>query len=164
MGTDNKVFLQFPRVFWDREETLIFRVAGDSSRAALINAALWTGRPILGALLGGRYAEACEQFSDEKLAGDFMDVLRRSFSGPLPDPEPVVLRSRWSSNPSSYGSYSHIPVGASPRDYIALARPVGTSLFFAGEATVTDYPGSAHGAYTSGRREAFRILGLRGGR
>lgn len=162
MGTDNKVFLQFPKAFWNKEETLIFRVAGDPSRAALINAGLWVGKPIIGALLGGDYALRCEQFSDDKLANDFMDILRKSFSGPIPDPEPGVLRSRWSSDPFCYGSYSHIPPGATPRDFIALAQPVGTSLFFAGEATDTQFPGSARGAYVSGRREALRILALSG--
>ncbi|MBX3160813.1 MAG: FAD-dependent oxidoreductase [Deltaproteobacteria bacterium] len=39
-------------------------------------------------------------------------------------------------------------------------RPVGTRLFFAGEATSLDDPATVRGAYASGRREAARILAL----
>ena len=65
--------------------------------------------------------------------------------------------TRWASDPLAGGSYSHIPVGATPDDYDLMARAVGNSLYFAGEATIRDYPGTVHGAYLSGQRVAEQI-------
>jgi len=61
----------------------------------------------------------------------------------------------------SRGSYSNVPVGASYADYRALARPVGETLLFAGEATSATYPATVHGAYLSGLREARRVAKIR---
>jgi monoamine oxidase len=162
MGIANKIFLQFKNKWWEGDETLILRVGNDPDRAGLVNAVNWVGTPIIGVLTGGRYAIESEGYSDERLVNDFMEILRRSFKGRVPDPEPGVLRSRWHSDPFCFGAYSHIPVGATSRDYVTLSEPVGKVLFFAGEATMPEFPGSARGAYLSGRREAKRILALRG--
>lgn len=48
------------------------------------------------------------------------------------------------------GEYSHISLFASGDDYDALFEPVDDVLFFAGEATSSEYPGTAHGAYLTG--------------
>lgn len=47
------------------------------------------------------------------------------------------------------GSYSYDTVGKSHDLYERLRVPVD-NLFFAGEATSTNYPGSVHGAYSTG--------------
>ena len=61
--------------------------------------------------------------------------------------------SRWAADEFACGSYSVLPVGATREDREELAKPVG-ALLFAGEATVTDYPSTVHGAYFSGLRAA----------
>ena len=43
------------------------------------------------------------------------------------------------------GSYSYLPVGATPADRTELARPCGP-LLFAGEATAARFPSTVHGA------------------
>ncbi len=43
----------------------------------------------------------------------------------------------------------------------ALARPASDRLFFAGEATISDYPATVHGAFLSGMRTADRIANRR---
>jgi monoamine oxidase len=68
------------------------------------------------------------------------------------------MQTRWSSDPFSYGSYSYISVGAKTEYYDALARPIDDRVFFAGEATHRTYPGTVHGAYLSGIREANRVM------
>lgn len=60
------------------------------------------------------------------------------------------LRTNWSRDPSSFGSYSYIAQTASRADVTALSRPVGTHLFFAGEATHPDYNSTVHAAYETG--------------
>ena len=39
-----------------------------------------------------------------------------------------------------------------------MAQPIGDRVFFAGEATHRTYPGTVHGAYLSGLREATRVI------
>ena len=75
-------------------------------------------------------------------------------------PDPVAVRvSHWASDPFARGSYSYPGVGAFGNDRTLLARPVEDTLFFAGEATHRDDPGSVHGAWWSGLRAARQILG-----
>jgi monoamine oxidase len=49
-------------------------------------------------------------------------------------------------------------VGAKTEYYDTLARPIDNRVFFAGEATHRSYPGTVHGAYLSGIREANRVV------
>lgn len=59
------------------------------------------------------------------------------------------LISRWGSDINSLGSYSYDKVGKPHDLYERLRIPVD-NLFFAGEATSALYPGSVHGAYSTG--------------
>jgi monoamine oxidase len=114
------------------------------------------GAPILMAFTGGNFARSTEILSDEDVADGAMGVLRKMFGSSIPEPQDGV-RARWGRDPFAFGSYSHIPVGATPRDYDTLAEPVGDRLYFAGEATNRRYPATVHGAFLSGVREANRI-------
>ncbi|MBJ7458664.1 MAG: FAD-dependent oxidoreductase [Thermoleophilaceae bacterium] len=67
------------------------------------------------------------------------------------------MRTRWAADPWSSGSYSFLPVGATPADRRALAVPVGGRVFFAGEATARQNPATVHGAVASGRRAADQV-------
>lgn len=73
----------------------------------------------------------------------------------------------WAIDPLQKGSYSFFPIGARDDDFhyagagAAMGVPgaaPGTSeaerVFFAGEATISGYEGSMHGAYLSGVRAA----------
>lgn len=60
------------------------------------------------------------------------------------------IRSNWSQDPFSYGSYSFFAKGSARRDVRRLARPIATKLFFAGEATHPAYNSTVHAAYESG--------------
>lgn len=57
--------------------------------------------------------------------------------------------SHWGSDVNSLGSYSYDAVGKPHDLYERLRIPVD-NIFFAGEATSADYPGSVHGAYHTG--------------
>jgi monoamine oxidase len=65
-----------------------------------------------------------------------------------------LVRTDWSGDPWARGSYSFLPVGATPEDRATLRRPVAGRVFFAGEATDPDNPATVHGAQASGRRVA----------
>ena len=159
MGVLNKVYLKFPKVFWDKE-TMIGYVAREKGRwCEWLNVHKFTGQPVLLGFNAGAYGVEIESESDEKIVAGAMTVLRRIYGDDIPDPEDWAI-TRWMTDPFAYGSYSHIPPGASGADYDELARPVAGQLFFAGEATHRVHPSTVNGAYLSGIRAAKEINSL----
>ena len=76
--------------------------------------------------------------------------------GKLPQPAGMV-RTSWSTDPWTLGSYSFLPVGATPQARADLAAPVDDVLFFAGEALSADSPSTVHGAQASGLAAAALV-------
>jgi len=63
----------------------------------------------------------------------------------------------WNRDPYARGAYSYQVIGGAGAT-AALARPMGSRLFFAGEATDTEgATGTVHGAIASGRRAARQV-------
>jgi polyamine oxidase len=77
-------------------------------------------------------------------------------STPIPLPTNALI-TRWKSDPFSQGSYSYLAPGSSPSDRDDLRADVDGRVFFAGEATSSDYPATVHGALLEGRSAAQRI-------
>ncbi|CAH0234647.1 Dehydrosqualene desaturase [Microbacterium oxydans] len=91
--------------------------------------------------------------------------------GPSPTPTPTrtpdpgdgvpvpaaTVRSTWSSDPFAMGAASFTPVGVIAGTRTALATPVSDRLFFAGEATDEEEPGTMRGAIRSGERVVDEI-------
>jgi monoamine oxidase len=69
-----------------------------------------------------------------------------------------MIRTSWSTDQWARGSYSFLPVGATPSLRVALAQPINGRLFFAGEATSSDAPATVHGALASGTRAAQEVI------
>lgn len=160
MGVLNKVALAFPRAFWPTEDDFINYIgARPGEWPEFVNLAHYTGDPVLIALTGGRFARSLEPRTDAEIASDATRVLRTLFKTTVPELTGVIV-TRWMRDSFAHGSYSHLPVGATVDDYTALARPVVDRLFFAGEATISDYPATVHGAFLSGTRTAKRIAAL----
>lgn len=67
------------------------------------------------------------------------------------------IRTNWSRDPYSLGSYSYIANGATRRDHVALSKPIEGRLFFAGEAAHPEYNSTVHAAYESGQIAAETI-------
>jgi monoamine oxidase len=162
MGALDKVALRFPKVFWPSDTHTFARIDGRSDqRSEFYNMALVHDLPIIVALTSGDYSRTLEALPSTAVTALMMAELRAMFGSRIPEPERVA-RTRWLSDPFARGCYSLMPPGASLKDYAALARPIGTPnggkrIFMAGEATVTDYPGTVHGAYASGLRAANEI-------
>ena len=68
------------------------------------------------------------------------------------------LRTNWSRDPFALGSYSFVAKGARQRDRRVLGRPLGSKVFFAGEAVHPGYNSTVHAALESGRMAAAAIL------
>lgn len=162
MGVINKVALQFPATFWSNKSEFIGNISSNTGEFPMfLNLAYYTKHPVLLAFAGAGYARAMEKQTDEQIKNNIMKILRNAYGQSLPEPVKILI-SRWRSDPFALGSYSHIPVGATGKDYDLLAEPLEHKrLLFAGEATMRQYPATVHGAYLSGIREAKRIQTMR---
>lgn len=79
--------------------------------------------------------------------------------GPVPGPA-AFYRTAWAADPFALGSFSTTPVGATPASRTTLRETVGNRLFFAGEATSTEFPGTVVGAAASGESVAGRVAAV----
>jgi len=111
--------------------------------------------------VGGPRADVLRQESSEQLKAICIDILARIFSE-----QPELIRQQlaefhyhdWAEDPHILGAYSYIPVNGLDLPKL-LAAPVEGTLFFAGEATVTDAQmGTVFGALESGERAAKEVL------
>lgn len=113
-----------------------------------------------------------EALPDSAIQAGIVQLFRTFPSVPLPPGAklpPRILRTCWGSDELFRGSYSYLRAGVDDGEAIdVIAQPLfggsedGSSVMpvvmFAGEATHRQYPGTAHGAYMSGYREANRFL------
>ena len=107
-----------------------------------------TRRHVLGALAAlGTVTTACSRSGSTAVAPT-------TSAGAARPTHSIV--TRWAADPWSLGSYSALPVGATPDDRALLARPFGP-IHVAGEATSTDAPATVHGAVASGLRAAAEV-------
>lgn len=157
MGLFNIIAIKFPKIFWPKKSHALFFTQVDKlSPSVFFNLAHFISEPILVGYCGGQTALQLESFSDEELIKKIMTNLQNHFTTDLPDPE-IFITTRWSQDPFSYGSYSYFKTGSTTVDYDTISEPIADRLFFAGEATCSEYPSTTHGAYLSGIREAERI-------
>ncbi|XP_077254061.1 LSD1-like2 isoform X2 [Tasmannia lanceolata] len=164
-GLLNKVAMIFPHVFWGEDLDTFGSLNKDTHRRGefflFYSYHMVSGGPVLIALVAGEAALTFECIDPTVLLHRVLSILRGIYSPRGIDvPNPIqTICTRWGSDPLCRGSYSHVGVGSSGRDYDILAENVGEGrLFFAGEATNRQYPATMHGAFLSGLREASCIL------
>ncbi|HEX3083546.1 MAG TPA: FAD-dependent oxidoreductase, partial [Pyrinomonadaceae bacterium] len=156
MGTLNKIYLRFPKVFWPKENDVLGVMSQSRGQwGEWINYFRHTGQPILAGFNSGKYARDLEVLANREITAAAMSVLRTIYGRSIPDPSDVVV-TRWASDPFTLGAYSSIPPHSSGKDYDTLAEAIGDRVFFAGEATSRTYPATVHGAFLSGERDARR--------
>ena len=159
VGALSKTILRFPTSGWPAEATLLNRVppSGERGRwAEAVSLEGVNGLPALVLFNAGAYAREVEALPEGEVLAPALAALRGMFGADLPAPT-GVLRSPWTTDAFSLGSYSFLGVGASPADRDALAAREG-ALFFAGEACSRDHAATVHGAWLSGERAARECL------
>ncbi|KAG8801288.1 hypothetical protein FRC18_007814, partial [Serendipita sp. 400] len=127
------------------------------------------GIPALAIFMGGEWGDRMELCSEEETK-EWADKVVKDYFGKslmksIPSPTKVI-RTTWRTDKYAHGSYSYIPVtpedehgkGASPIDQLELSRTLWGRLFWAGEHTELNQFASVHGAWTSGVREAEKVL------
>lgn len=159
-GVLNKLYLRFPRVFWDREPELLgFMAARKGEWAEWLNLAHYLDAPVLLGFNAGSYGRALEAQDDRAVVAAALRTLRAIYGRDVPEPLGYLI-TRWGADPFARGSYSFVAVGAGPATHAALGAPVAGRLFFAGEHTSAEHPSTVHGAILSGRRAAREIMAL----
>lgn len=114
------------------------------------------GRNQVIATTGGRFATWLERAGTEASADYVKERVANIFGG---DAIKHVVRanvSAWGSDPWIKGAYSAALPGQGHQRAI-LAKPIDDRVFFAGEATSTEFFATAHGAYLSGIRAADEV-------
>ena len=141
VGVLSKTFLRFDRVFWPDDVDWIGYVGERPGHWGQ-----WLSLAPLGAPVSEK-AVIDEAYAS--LRGMFGAKARRPLQ---------ALTSAWSRDQWARGSYSYNSVGTTRADRVALSRPTGDRIFWAGEATEPDYHSTVHGAVLSGRRAAAQVL------
>ena len=115
------------------------------------------GQPCIEGFFGGSFARALEHAGDGAFAAQSIDEIAGFLGNDVRRKLKPLAESRWASDPFARGSYSHALPGHAA-DRARLAAPVDGRLFFAGEATSTEFFTTAHGARDSGERAAGEVL------
>ena len=157
VGAVHKVVLRFEKQFWNNDEQLLGYASDAPGRfSEWWNYAELAGAPMLSLCSHGEAARRLEEGGPQAAVDEALCALRVVFRSAVPAPV-ASLTTSWSSDPFSRGAHVYLPLGAMYAQLDALAAPLENRLFFAGEATSRQHPGTAHGAWLSGLREAERI-------
>lgn len=154
MGVLNKCYLRFNKVFWPTDVDWLEYIPSEHGKwtewvSFMRNAKL----PILLGFNAAERGKAIEAWTDQQIVSSAMQTLRTLYGTAIPDPVDYQI-TRWASDPFALGSYSYNAVGSTPSMRKELAKPLANTVFFAGEASETNYFSTAHGAYLSGLRAA----------
>lgn len=172
-GVTNKVCLVFERSFWEEDRDMISVAQFHEGKNrydqgsykntrgfvySFHNMTKSVGKPCLVGFIAGAAAKKAASDTDEYI----VEAALKSLECVYHDVREVRLVesivTRWQVDRYARGSFSYLGVEATGADYDLLARPIGESLFFAGEATCRSHPGTVHGAYLSGLKAASEVL------
>lgn len=163
MGTYTKIFYQFNETFWPTD-TQFFLYAHPTTRGyypawqSLSMEGFLPGSNILFVTVVDEQSYRVEAQDDETTKAEGMAVLRQMFPD-IDVPEPIAfMYPRWTQTNWTHGSYSNWPAGTSLEMHENLRANIGR-LYFAGEATSTEYFGFLHGAWFEGQEAGLRIAG-----
>lgn len=159
-GVLNKLYLQFPSVYWEKEAGSILVNNELAPFRDFLNLYKYTKQPVLLSSFSSAFEKELESWSDDQITDAAMSLLTEQYGSAIPAPLSSKI-TRWGSDPFAHGSYSLHDTESSSEDMVALSETVDDRLFFAGEATNPDDYASVQGAYLSGIREAEKIMQLR---
>jgi monoamine oxidase len=158
IGTMNKVFLKFEENFWYEDGYFFEYLKEDHSQIIEFFSPVPTGaNNVIVAVFAGQQARSIEKMEDAELIEMVMNDLKGMFGQDIPQPL-SFKKTTWHTNPYSLGAYPHLKPGADLTACSEIAKPLGSKVFFAGDATSKDYMATAHGAYLSGLDAANRII------
>lgn len=171
MGVVTRVGLRLKEMFWASDRFVRRARTQRLDRLAFLHTTdgdfpvWWTAYPVASPLLiawvGGPRARALASLGEDEIRDRAVRALARQFALSVRQASSLVVAAfthNWQHDPFSRGAYSYVSVGG--KDAPAkLARPLGGTLFFGGEASDPDgRTGTVHGAIATGRRAARQVL------
>jgi len=160
MGVINKFLCVWDSAFWETDLQYIGLTPKTKGKFNyFLNYRKFSEINALMTFTFGNYSLLTEKMSDAEIIAEIMAHLKIIYGNNIPEPT-QLLRTKWSSDEFTWGSYSFTPKGTRSTDYDVLTEAVEDKLFFAGEHTSRDYRGTVHGAFISGEREAKKIIEL----
>lgn len=157
MGVFNKVVMEFTQKFWDGSADFqCYHSEMGNSFGIALNYYRYKEKPILIAMPVDNSGLWVEQNDVDTIKKEYQNILHKAHPGKEIEFKNIMI-TKWNAEEFSKGSYSHVPVGATERDFEALTQEIGR-VHFAGEATNIKYHATVHGAYNSGMREALKII------
>ena len=109
-------------------------------------------------ITGGRFGDWLERAGAEAAADLALENLKKAFGSDIAKHVTRHLVTAWRGDPWVKGAYSAARPGAA-QQRARLAEAIDRRLFFAGEATSTEFFATAHGAYLTGIRAAEEAFG-----
>jgi monoamine oxidase len=106
--------------------------------------------------VGGRFAAWIEKRGPDAMVEHAMEALKTVFGADITKHVVATRTSAWTGDPFIRGAYSAARLGHA-HCRAELARPVDDRLFFAGEATSTEFFATCHGAWLSGVAAVDRV-------
>lgn len=162
-GAVTKLVLRFASSFWEKVHDGRYRDAAFFHAPNAPIPTFWTPLPVQAPLLvawaGGPRASPPGADPSE-IAQTALASLETLFGADADIRGQLVgyYYHDWQSDRFARGAYSYVLVGGSDAGR-TLAEPLDATLFFAGEATVTEESGTVDGALQSGIRAAREVLG-----
>lgn len=158
MGTVNKFLLTWEKPFWDTDKQYIgYTPQVKGKYNYFLNVKKFSNKNALITFAFGNYSVKSEQMTDEQVIEEIMSHLKSIYGKNIPNPT-NMLRTKWNSNPYTFGSYSFATNNSKSNEFEIFEEPIDNKVFFAGEHTSVEYRGTVHGAYLSGIREAKKII------
>ena len=159
MGLLNKCWLRFEDIQWPDDVDWIGWLGPQPGFwGEWVSLARKMRAPVLVGFNAADPAMALEKLSDRDTIAAAQEALRAMFGTGFPAPISGQV-TRWGQDQFALGSYSFNPVGTTPETRDALAgSDWDGQLWFAGEATSSDYFGTTHGAVLSGRDAALGVM------
>jgi len=166
-GVLDKIIIQFREPFWPRTAQWLCHVPTIADRrdyAYFQNYWPLVQQPVLVCYVNSEFAKLVENKKDPEIVDRILAILGTAFGGESRVRELLVATrvTRWASDPFARGAYANVARGGSAADFDELAKPL-PCVHFAGDHTNRSWPGTVHGAFLSGRREA-RALRMKMGK
>ncbi|WP_091771584.1 FAD-dependent oxidoreductase [Maricaulis salignorans] len=157
-GLLNKCVLRFDAINWPRNIEIFNRLADARGEwSEFVNLGAYDQGAAIMAFNAGSFAHELESASDATTGMLALEALRSMFGSSFPEPTALQV-TRWAGDENAFGSHS-FPIEATRADTrIRLLDAVDNRIFFAGEATSTNAPGTVHGAMRSGRAAAVAVV------
>ena len=161
MNAFEKVFLRFPKRFWD-DGVYAIRRQGSAAKwwHSWYDLTDLHGEPTLLTFAAGECAQEIRNWSDERVVESVMASLREIYGERTLDPAHARITD-WQGDEWAGGAYAYMARGCTAEDHTRIAEPIDGVLHLAGEATWEADPATVNAALCSGHRAAERILGTK---